>query len=353
MPSKNKNIIRRIKTRKQHRSRKHKRNNNNERNQTIRGGFRWPWRKPTPTLMATLNSNPNFLRKTPQRTSPTLMETLKSNPNFLKKTPQRTSPSSPPQRPSQPRLPTNVDPVKKALREDVSRGNREVINELKKLIEPQNKKMKALAYEYKILGERKDKTEDLKERHEIFVKRQKIHNEIAQIKREKIGRSRVEDIQRDIRTRERADVKYREDRGLPELPSDDDILLDADIEMEKVDGAAGVFGLVLDKAAVNTDVLLDAQRRRADAFQRQFDETMSGVSGSPRDSVETQRGRIDKVVDEVTRGVSGPRSGSSARGSSARGSSAHDAPLPPPHGLPSGRRARDSSARGSRRSPSP
>jgi hypothetical protein len=291
MPSKNKNIIRRSKTRKQHRSRKHKRNNNNARNHTIRGGFRWPWRKPTPTLIDRINEKNKNLK-----------------------------PVLPNPRSSQPRLPTNVDPVKKALREDVSRGNREVINELKKLIEPQTKKMKDLTDEYNMLGERNNKTEDRKERHQMFVRRQQIHDEIARIKREKIGRSRVEDIERDIRTRERADARYR-DKNLPELPSDDDILLDADIEMEKVDGAAGVFGLVLDKAASGTNAALVAQGRIAERNQADLIKAMSEMS---------------------------VHSGSSARGSLVR-----DAPLPP-SGLPSlHRRARDSSARGSRRSPSP
>jgi hypothetical protein len=244
------------------------------------------------------------------------------NPNFEPFVPM--SPSS------QPRLPTNVDSVKKALREEtyreVSGVNREVINEMKKLIEPQTKKMKALTDEYKMLGERKDKTEDRKERHQMFVRRQQIRDEIGRIKREKIGRSRVEDIERDIRTRERADARYR-DKNLPELPSDDDILDDADIEMEKVDDAAGVFGRVLDKKAVNAEVELRGQSRIAQTNQDELIEAMSRMSvhpGSPRSG-------------------STPRSGSLARGSLASGS-----PLPPPHGLPSGRRAR-----GSRRSPSP
>ena len=335
MPSKNKNIIRRSKTRKQHRSRKHKRNNNNNnnnnnaRNQTIRGGWRWPWRKPTPSLMERIKQkNPEF--------KPVAL------PN----------PGS-----SQPRLPTNVYPVKNALREDVSRGNREVINGLKKLIEPQIKKMKALDDEYEILEERKDKPEYINERHQMFVRRQQIHHEIARIKREKIDRSRVEDIERDIRTRERADVKYRKDHGLPPLPSDDDILLDADAEMKEVDNGAGVFGLGLDKKAVVAELELRERSRVADTNQDELSNAMNRMSvhrGSTphRDSVETQRRQIDKVVDEVMRGVSESRSGSSARGSSA-----HDAPLPPSRGLPSGRRARDSSARDSSardsRSPSP
>ena len=302
MPSKNKNIIRRSKTRKQHRSRKHKRNNNNNnaRNQTIRGGFRWPWRKPTPTLM----------------------ETLKSNPNFLRKTPQRTSPSSPPQRSSQPRLPTNVDSVTIAAREEVSRGHREVINGLKKLIEPQTKKMKALDDEYKILRERKDKTEDRKERHQIFARRGQIRDEIGRIKREKIGRSRVEDIEKEIRTNEMEDASYRRIGKLPLLPTDD--VLDAADAMKALDDGAGVFGVHLDKAAVNADVLLDAQRRRAERNQDDLIEAMGEMSvhrdSSPRGSP-----------------PSTPRSGSLAR----------DAPLPP-SGLPSlHRRARDSSARSS------
>ena len=321
MPSKNKNIIRRRKTRKQHRSRKHKRNNNNARNQTIRGGWRWPWRKPTPTLMDRI------------------IERNKDFGPVKEKTPERTDLMSPS---SQPRLPTNVDSVKNALREEtyreVARVNREAINELKKLIEPQTKKMKALTDEYEMLGKRRDKTENRTERHQMSVRRQEIHDEIARIKREKIGstrvdRTRVEDIERDIRTRERADARYS--KNLPELPSDD--ILDADAEMAKVDDAAGVFGLVLAKKAVNAELELDAaERNQADLIEAMGE--MSLHPGSPRS-------------DSSARGS--PRSGSTPRsGSLARGSLARDAPLPPSHGLPSGRKARDSSARDSRRSPS-
>jgi hypothetical protein len=263
------------------------------------------------------------------------MATLMTNPNFLKKTPERTTALMSPS--SQPRLPTNVDSVIIAAREEVSRGYREVINGLKKLIEPQTKKMKALDDEYKILGERKDKTEDRKERHQMFVRRQQIHDEIGRIKREKIGRSRVEDIERDIRTKEMEDATYRRTGKLPPLPTND--ILDADIEMEKVDDAAGVFGRVLDKKAVNAEVELRGQSRIAQTNQ---------------DDLIAAMGKMSVHRDSSPRGSppSTPRSGSLARGSLARGSLASDAPLPPSHGLPSGRKARDSSARGSRRSPS-
>ena len=310
MPSKNKNIIRRSKTRKQHRSRKHKRNNNNARNQTIRGGWRWRWwRKPTPTLIHRINEKNNSLK-----------------PVILM------SPSS------QPHLPTNVDSVIIATREEVSRGHREVINGLKKLIEPQTKKMKALDDEYKILRERKDKTEDRKERHQMVVRRQQIHDEIGRIKREKIGRSRVEDIEKEIRTNEMEDASYRRIRNLPLLPPDD--VLDAADAMKALDDGAGVFGLVLDKKAVNAEVELRGQSRIAQTNQDDLIEAMGEMSvhrdSSPRGSP-----------------PSTPRSGSLARGSLARGSLARgslarDAPLPP-SGLPSVHRK----ARSSWRSPSP
>jgi len=296
MPSKNKNIIRRIKTRKQHRSRKHKRNNNNNaRNQTIRGGFRWPWRKPTPSLMDRIKQK---------------------NPDF--------EPVIPNPRSSQPRLPTNVDPVTIAAREEVSRRNRDYINGLKKLIEPQTKKMKALDDEYKILGERKDKTEDRKERHQMVVRRHQIHDEIARIKMEKIGRSRVEDIQGEIRTKEMEDDSYRRIRKLPPLPPD--ILEDPETEMNDLDKGVGVFGAHLGNKAVVAELEL----RVADRSQAELIEAMNRMSVH-RDSP-----------------PSTPRSGSSARGSPRSGSSARDAPLPP-SGLPSLHRR----ARGSRQSRSP
>jgi hypothetical protein len=231
-------------------------------------------------------------------------------------------------------LPTNVDSVKNALLEEVSRGNREVINELKKLIEPQTKKMKALTDEYKMLGERKDNPEEPNKR-EIYARRRQIHDEIARIKRE--IEKNFGGILEEIKTKERVDARYRSRNHLLPLPRDD--VMDADIEMEKVDDAAGVFGRVLDKKAVNAEVELRGQSRIAQTNQDLIDamSRMSVHPGSPRS-------------DSSARGSppSTPRSGSLARGSTARGS-----PLPPPHGLPSGRRARDSSARGSRRSPSP
>jgi hypothetical protein len=343
MPSKNKNIIRRSKTRKQqHRSRKHKRNNNNNnaRNQTIRGGFRWPWRKPTPSLMTTLNSNPNFLRKTPQRTSPTLMETLKSNPNFLKKTPQRTSPSSPPQRPSQPRLPTNVGAVTDALREGVSKKNRDFINDLTKHKEPLIKQRDELVVNKDLLERSKKQEKDLKNRTLIREKIAKIKTEIRLIETE------IRATSREIERTQKQDVKYREDRGLPGLPPDTGDM-DAPTEMAKVDEAAGVYGAHLGNQAVVAELKLREQSKVADTNQDELSNAMKGMSlhrGStlPRDSVENQR-QIDKVVDEVTREVSGSRRGSSRSGSSARSSTPRR-----------GSSARGSSARGSSaRSPSP
>ena len=311
MPSKNKNIIRRSKTRKQHRSRKHKRNNNNNnnaRNQTIRGGWRWPWRKPTPS---------------------SLMDRIKQkNPEF--------EPVLPPNpRSSQPRLPTNVDAVATTLREGVSKEKRDLINALTKHKEPLIKQRDELVVNKDLLEERLNQENRLEHRNQIRENIAKIKTKIRSIEKN------IRAISREIERTQKQDVKYRKDHGLPPLPSDDEILLDADAEMEKVDDVADVFGLGLDKKAVGAEAVLHV---RAKDLQHQLDEVMSGVSGSPRDSVETQRSQINKVVDEVTRGVSKSRSDSSARGSSARGS-----PLPPPDGLPSGRRARGSSVR----SPSP
>jgi hypothetical protein len=234
-------------------------------------------------------------------------------------------------------LPTNADSVKNALRREeayrVARENREAINELKKLIEPQTIRMKALTDEYEMLGERRDKTENRTERHQMSVRRQQLLGEIGLIKREKIGstrvdRTKVEDIEREIQTRERADARYS--KNLPELPSDD--ILDADAEMAKLVGVVDEVDLREGKAAFGAEAVL---RVREGDFQRQIDEAM-GVSGSPRGSVQPPRGQVDKVIDEVTSGVSG-----SARSSTpSRRDATYDdaAGVGLPFGLPPGHR---------------
>lgn len=307
--SKNKNIIRRSKTRKQHRSRKHKRNNNNNaRNQTIRGGWRWPWRKPTPTLMSRI------------------IERNKDFGPVKEKNPERTDLMSPS---SQPRLPTNVRAVTTPLHEDVSTGNRDYINGLKTHIEPLVKQKDDLAGKKEQLVERLERLRQdtsRENREARRLNRQEIRTEILKINTEiREIETKIRPILRNIERMQITDHKYREDHELPEVPLD--VIPDAAIEMEKVDDAAGVFGLRLDKEASGTNAALVAQGRIAQTNQ-------------------------DDLIDAMSR-MSVHRDSTPPRGSSAR-----DAPLPP-SGLPSGhRRARDSSARGSpargsRRSGSP
>ena len=251
MPSKNKNIIRRRKTRKQqHRSRKHKRNNNNARNQTIRGGSQWMrWKKKN--------------RVHPEPTDPIIP-------------------------PSQPHLPTNVDSVTIAAREEVSRGHRVYINGLKKLIEPQTKKMKDLTDEYNMLGKRKDETEDQTERHQMFVRRHQIHEEIARIKREKIvGQSRVEDIEKEIRTKEMADASYRRIRKLPLLPTDG--ILDPVIEINRLTHDLDVAETSVNRKALNAEFELGVQ-------SNEFDQFMSEMSDSPRGSTPSRDATHDDAA---------------------------------------------------------
>jgi len=209
-----------------------------------------------------------------------------------------TSPSVNPLNPwLPPSLPTNADHVIIAARDEVSRGNIDYINGLKKLIEPQTKTMKALTDEYEMLGKRNANPEEPNKRA-IYARRRQIREEIGQIKREMIGRSMVEDIEKDIRTRERAYARYRA-KNLPPLPRDDDIL-DADNEMKLLTDAVDDVDLRQGKAAFGAEAVLHVT---ADDLQRQFDKAM-GVSGSPSGSVQSQRSQVDKVIDEVTRGSS-------------------------------------------------
>jgi hypothetical protein len=237
-------------------------------------------------------------------------------------------------RSSQPRLPTNVDPVTIAAREEVSRRNRDYINDLTKHKEPLIKQRDELVVNKEMLERSKEQEKDLKNRTLIREKIAKIKTEIRLIETE------IRATSREIERTQKRDVKYREDRDLPGLPPDTGDM-DAADALKALDDGAGVFGLVLDKAAVNAEVELRGQSRIAERNQADLIKAMSEMSVH-RDSP-----------------PSTPRSGSSARGSPRsgstprRGSSAHDDPLPPPHGLPSGRRARDSSARGSRQSRSP
>jgi hypothetical protein len=176
--------------------------------------------------------------------------------------------------------------------------------------------MKALTDEYEMLGKIRDKPEYRKQRHQMSVRRQQIHDEIARIKREKIGRTmvdrtRVEDIEREIRTRERADARYR--KNLPELPSDD--VPNADDAMEELNRAVDVAGTGVNKKALNAEVLLDAERRIAERNQYELIKAMGEMSVDP----------------------GSPRSDSSARGSTpSRGDDAAGVGFP--LGLPIGHR---------------
>ena len=205
----------------------------------------------------------------------------------------------------QPRLPTNVDAVTAALREEVSKEKRDTINQMKQLIEPQTTKMKELTDEYNMLKEILDDPHQKPNKHEIYGRRKQIRDEIGGIKMGIIeAHGNIEDR---IKTLERE--FYRRTKKLPPLPSGD--ILDADAEMAKVLGVVDDFDLRQGKKAFGAEAVLHVT---ADDLQRQFDTAMamSGVSGSPRGSVKTQRSRIDEVVKEVTRGL--PR-GSSAHGS--------------------------------------
>ena len=252
MPSKNKNIIRRRKTRKQqHRSRKHKRNNNNARNQTIRGGFRWPWKN--------------------NRVHP--------------------GPTDPLIPPSQPHLPTNVDSVKNALFEETSRQNRDTINQMKQLIEPQTTKMKDLTDEYKMLKEILDDPDQKPDRRAIHARRTQIRDEIARIKREKIDSSRVEDIERDIRTREREDASYRRRNKLPLLPPDD--IPDADAAMTQLTHDLDVAGTGVNRQALNAEFELGVKSK---GFQSDIHQVMSEMSDSPRGSTPSRDATHDDAA---------------------------------------------------------
>ena len=297
MPSKNKNIIRRSKTRKQHRSRKHKRNNNNARNQTIRGGWRWPWRKPTPSLMDRIKQQ---------------------NPSFVPMPPS-----------SQPRLPTNVRAVTDPLHEEVSTGNRDYINGLKKHIEPLTKKKSEFADKKAQLVERlerlrQDTSREKREARRLI--REQIRKEILGIDTEiREIDTEIRPILRKIERMQMKDHEYREDHDLPEVPLD--VIPDAAGKMKELDDAAGVLGLVQGKKAVNAEVELREQSKIAQTNQDELMEAMNRMSvhrGSPA--------RGSSPSDSISR----------------RGSLARDAPLPP-SGLPSLHRR----VRGSRQSRSP
>jgi hypothetical protein len=90
--------------------------------------------------------------------------------------------------------------------------------------------------------------------------------------------------------------------------------MDAAVKMKELDGAVDDVDLRQGKEAFGAEAVL---RVREGDFQRQIDEAM-GVSGSPSGSVQPPRSQVNKVIDEVTSGVSGSaRSLTSYRGYAA------------------------------------
>lgn len=213
-------------------------------------------------------------------------------------------------RSSQPRLPTNVRVVTDPLREGVSKEKRDRINDLTKLKELLVKQNHELVVKKEMFEERLKQEKSIENRRQIREKIAQIRMEIRPIETE------IRSTSREIERTQAKDREYRENYDLPPLPADDS--LDPATEMAKVDDAAGVFGVHLDKKALGAELELQV----ADRNQAELIEAMSEMSVH-RDST--------------------PRSGSPARGSLARYT-----PLPP-SGTPDSHRR----VRGSRQSRSP
>lgn len=228
------------------------------------------------------------------------------------------SPSAAPLKPwLPPSLPTNVDSVTIAAREGVSKKNRDLINDLTKDKEPFIKQRDALVANKGLLEARleilrQDTSRENREARRII--QQQIRNEILGINTEiRSIETEIRAFSREIERTQKQDREYRENRHLPELPPDD--IPDADAAMAKMLGVVDDFDLHQGKKAVGAEAVLHVT---AGDLRRQFDKAMSGMSGSPRGSVQSQ---IDEVVKDVTRGLS--RGSTPPRRSSAHGSSAH------------------------------
>lgn len=299
MPSKNKTAAKR---------RKCQRSRSRRRARTIRGGgwfswpSSWPWTRRNKVAAAPFSSP--------------LDSNLNSNPPIQASTPPIQSFNPPNPRSSQPRLPiTPTNPAILAILEEGSRKIKE-INELKKIIEPQTEIMKALTDEYKILGERKDKTEDQKESHQMFLRRQEIRNEIAVIKKNSKYSSVLGNIER-LEKEYTAFIRRNKSFLSTELPTDTTDT-DAETELKRLIDAVYDREIQLNKAASGIDAALHAQGRIA---ERNQDELSNAMNITPYST-----SQFNEAVNEVTRGVSESRSGSSARGSLARGSSRSGSP---------------------------